>query len=330
MSTTMLEDVLAIPDHIRDALWRCQTADLDRFEASGMVVCGMGGSAVGGDLARAILGDRLSGPFEVCRSGNLPPWSGPETAALVVSYSGETDEALAAFDRAGTSGLHRWVATTGGTLGDLAREAGVGVVGLPGFLQPRASVAYTTVAAAVGANHAGIAPDMEEEFLAAADALDAAMPELQALSSGIAQRLGERPTVIHGQGATVPVARRWATQFNENSKKFAFAAEMPEASHNLIEAWVGDRTGFNAVFLEEPWADPADRARSEAAREIIADAGVETQEIAAGGQTRAEAVLFAVALGDLVSLDLAEHQGVEPGPVRAIERFKALVGRSEK
>jgi glucose/mannose-6-phosphate isomerase len=330
MSTTMIEDVLAIPDHIRDALWRCQTADLDRFQASGMLVCGMGGSAVGGDLARAILGDRLSGSFEVCRSGALPPWSGPETAALVVSYSGETDEALTAFDRAGASGLHRWVVTTGGSLGELARDAGVGVVGLPGFLQPRASVAYTTVAAAVAAAHAGISPDIEEEFLAAADALDAATPELRALASGIAQRLGERPTVIHGQGTTVPVARRWATQLNENAKRFAFAAEMPEASHNLIEAWVGDRTGFNAVFLEEPRADPADRVRFEAAREVIADAGVETQEIQSGGETRAEAVLRAVMLGDLVSLDLAERQGVEPGPVRAIERFKALVGESGK
>lgn len=324
----MIEDVLAIPDHVRDALWRCETAELDRLDAEGLFVCGMGGSAVGGDLARAILGDRLSGPFEVCRSALLPPWVGSRSAALVVSYSGETDEALAAFEQAGSAGLHRWVVTTGGRLGERARDAAVGVVGLPGFLQPRAAVAYTTVSAAVAAAHAGIAPGIESELEAAADSLDAATPELRALASKIAQQLGDRPTVIHGQGATLPVARRWATQFNENAKRFAFPAEMPEASHNLIEAWVGDRTAFNAVFLADPWADTDDQVRFSAAREIVAEAGVETVEVDPGGETRAETVFRAVMLGDLVSLDLAERIGVDPKPVQAIERFKSMVGES--
>ena len=328
MLPTMIEDVLAIPDHIRDALWRCETADLDRLEAEGLFVCGMGGSAVGGDLARAILGDRLSAPLEICRSGLLPSWAGPEHAALVVSYSGGTEESLAAFEQAGTAGLHRWVVTTGGRLGEQARAAAVGVVGLPGFLQPRAAVAYTTVSAAVAAAHAGIAPGIEKELEAAADGLDAAAPELQSVGSEIAGKLGDRPTVIHGQGTTVPVARRWATQLNENAKRFAFPVEMPEASHNLIEAWVADGTALNAVFLADPWAGPEDRARFDAAREIVADAGVETVEVDTGGETRSESVFRAVMLGDFVSLDLAERLGVEPGPVRAIERFKAKVGGS--
>ncbi|MFZ9669712.1 MAG: bifunctional phosphoglucose/phosphomannose isomerase, partial [Solirubrobacterales bacterium] len=94
----MVDDVLAIPEHVRDALWRIDSADLPPTDSDGLVVCGLGGSAVGGDLGRAILGDRTLGPIEVVRSASLPSWTTDRTSALVSSHSGQTPEAIEAFE----------------------------------------------------------------------------------------------------------------------------------------------------------------------------------------------------------------------------------------
>ena len=164
----MLEDVLAIPDHLRDALWRVESARLEAVEAAGVIVCGMGGSAIGADLAAAALGERLSRPLLTVRGYELPSWLTPEWSVLCSSYSGKTEETLACFAAAEALGARRTVTTTGGELAAAAREAGVAVVGLPGILQPRAAVAYFfTVAAEVSAL-AGVGPAIHSEIDAAA------------------------------------------------------------------------------------------------------------------------------------------------------------------
>src|SRR4051794_5607656 len=148
----MLDDVLAIPDHLRDALWRVESARLEPAEAAGLLVCGMGGSAIGADLAAAALGDRLTPPLLTVRGYGLPSWVTPEWTVLCSSYSGNTEETLACFAAAEALGARRLVAGTGGELVDGARESGVPVIGLPGILQPRAAVAYmVTIAIEVAA-----------------------------------------------------------------------------------------------------------------------------------------------------------------------------------
>ncbi|MET0926295.1 MAG: bifunctional phosphoglucose/phosphomannose isomerase, partial [Solirubrobacterales bacterium] len=147
-----LDDVLALPDHLRDALWRVESAALEPEEASGLIVCGMGGSAIGAVLARAALGDRLVRPMLVFRDYELPPWTATDRAVLCTSYSGDTEETLACFEAAEIVGARRYAATTGGALAEAARAADVPVIGLPGGLQPRHSVGYGfTVACEVAA-----------------------------------------------------------------------------------------------------------------------------------------------------------------------------------
>ena len=324
----MLDDVLAIPEHVRDALWRIDSAGLASTEADGLVVCGLGGSAVGGDLGKAVLGNRLTAPMEVVRSGTLPSWTSGTTAALVSSHSGETPETVVAFEDAGKRGLHRWVVTTGGSLGELARAAGVGVVGVPGLLAPRAAVGYTTTAAIEAAALAGIAPDIRGELEDAAEALAGGTESMVAQAKTIAPALAGLPVVIHGSGLTAPVARRWANQINENAKGFAFAAELPEAGHNAIEAWAAGRGDFAAVFLVDPGASPAERATMDAFAEMVGETGMPSLEVDPGGGSRSESLLRAVMIGDLVSLQLAADVGVDPLGIEAILQFKRRTGAS--
>jgi len=322
----VLKDVLDIPDHIRDALWRFDSAQLKPRASSGFVVCGMGGSAIGAELARGILHHRLSHPLIVVRAYNLPKWVNENWAVLASSYSGNTEETLSSFREAGDVGTHRWVAGVGGRLGEEARESGIGVVGLPGSFQPRVTVAYMTVIATCAAHLAGVAPDIRKELEQAATFLDGCLDGLQTLALDLAAKINETPLVIHGAGLTTSVARRWANQFNENAKQLAFPAEIPEANHNLMEAWSKGKGGLGAVFLNDSGQSPRERRRMDLTARSIEHTGAPVFTVETQGETRAERVFWSVMLGDLVSVAVANQRGIDPMPVDEIEDFKRRLG----
>jgi glucose/mannose-6-phosphate isomerase len=321
----MLDDVLAIPDHLRDALWRVESARLGASESAGLLVCGMGGSAIGGDLAAGVLGDRLAHPLLTVRGYELPGWVTGEWTVLCSSYSGETEETLACFAAAGELGARRIVASTGGALAEGARAAGDPVIGLPGLLPaPRTGVAYMLVCAAEAAAAAGAAPGIQAEIEAAAAFLERHREELQSRAAEIAARIGAVTPVFYGAGLTAPVARRWKTQVNENAKLPAFFSELPEANHNEVCGW---EEGAVAVLLEDAGQHPRVRRRFELTAEAVAASGAEAIPVETLGETPSERLLWAVMLGDLVSLAIAENRGVDPLPIEAIDRLKTALGR---
>ncbi|HEX6687412.1 MAG TPA: bifunctional phosphoglucose/phosphomannose isomerase [Solirubrobacterales bacterium] len=326
----MLDDVLAIPDHLRDALWRVESARLQPGDSAGLLVCGMGGSAVGGDLAVAALGERLSGPLLTVRGYSLPSWATAEWAMLCSSYSGETEETLACAAAAEALGARRIVASTGGALTEAARAAGDPVIGLPGLLPaPRTAVAYMLVCALEVAAVAGIAPRLGEEIEAAAAFLEANRDDLRHRAAEVAAAIGDRVPVVYGAGATAAVARRWKTQVNENAKLPAFCAELPEANHNEICSWeAAGVMPLAAVLLEDRDQHPRERLRFELTAAEIERDGSPAVRIETAGESPTERLLWTVMLGDLVSLELASMRQVDPLPIEAIDRLKAALERS--
>ncbi len=327
-SEHQLEAVLAIPDHLRDALWRTESAHLESAEAAGVMVCGMGGSAIGGDLAAAALGDRSTRPLLTIRGYELPAWATPEWTVLCSSYSGNTEETLACFEAATALGARVVTATTGGALAETARAGGVPVIGLPGILPgPRMAVAYMFTIAAEIAALAGAAPRIHTEIDAAAAHLEAARDEIHDRARQIAGRLEATIPVVYGADLTAPVAVRWKTEINENAKQPAFFAQLPEADHNEIEGWTGaGRAKLSAVLLEDPDQHPRLRRRFDLTGQAISEGAAEIVRVEAEGETRAERLIWAVMLGDLVSLHLAAGRGVDPTPVEVLERFKNDLG----
>jgi glucose/mannose-6-phosphate isomerase len=328
----MLDDVLAIPEHLRDAVWRVESARLEPGESAGMLVCGMGGSAIGGDLAAAALGDRLSRPLLTVRGAALPSWTTAEWTVLCSSYSGETEETLACFAAAGELGARRVVASTGGALVEAARGAGVPVIGLPGLLPaPRTAVAYMLVCAAEVAAAAGVAPRIQTELERAATLLERRSGELGDRAVSIAACLEGTVPVVYGAGLTAAAARRWKTQINENAKLPAFCAELPEADHNELCGWGGKPTeegsGLAAVLLEDAGQSTAERRLFELTGQAIEATGATVAAVEAAGESAIERLLEAVMLGDLVSLALADARGVDPLPIEAIDKLKASFGR---
>jgi glucose/mannose-6-phosphate isomerase len=324
----MIDDVLGIPDQLRDALWRIESAKLEAAPAAGLFVCGMGGSAIGGDLAAAALGDRLTGPMLTVRGYALPSWATPEWTVLCSSYSGNTEETIACFEAAEVLGAGRLVASTGGALVDRARETGVPVVGLPGIFQSRAAVAYMVVVAAEVASLAGIAPRVHTEVDAAAAFLTDQTESLQQQAREIATLIAGAVPVIYGSDLTAPVARRWKTQVNENAKFPAYWGELPEADHNELLGWsgaVGDERSA-AIFLEDRDHHPRVARRFELTAAAVQPNAATVARVETMGETRLERLLWTVMLGDLVSLELARQRGVDPPPVEAIDRFKEGMG----
>jgi len=327
-SGDQLDAALSLPDFLRDALWRVSSADIEPLEATGLVICGMGGSAIGGDLAAAALGSRLCKPLDVVRGYAVPAWTPPDRAIFCSSYSGKTEETLGCYAAAEAVGAQRIVATTGGTIGEYARRDGVPVIGMPSGLQPRAAVGYTFAIAAEVAALTGVGPGIRTEIDSSAAHLEANKESLLAKAAEVAEQLHGSVPLLYGCGLTAPIAYRWKCQVNENAKLPAFDHALPEMDHNEIVGWAGGGEGaFSAVFLEDQDQHPRERQRVELTSELIADRAHAVIRIETEGETRTERLLWSVMLGDLISLELAAREGVDPTPVDVIENLKDRLGR---
>jgi glucose/mannose-6-phosphate isomerase len=319
--SAQLADILAMPEHLADALWRVESAGIAPVDTrDGLIVAGMGGAAIGGVLARAALGDHASRPILAARSYGLPPWTTPDTTVLCASYSGDTEETLACYEAAGAVGARRVVVTTGGQLAELARADGVPVVPIPGGFQPRSAVAYMLVTALEVAALCGAAPRLAAEIdVAAAHTLKLVAewgPDSgeDSLAKTIARALHGTIPVIAGAYLTGPIAYRWKTQINENAKVPAFSHELPELDHNEIVGWSGAAGlgRFTAVFLDDCDIHPRVKTRIELTERIVAESAEETFRIESRGQTTVERVISLVLLGDLVSFYMAILRGLDP------------------
>jgi glucose/mannose-6-phosphate isomerase len=327
-SGNQLDAVLALPDHLRDALWRVDSTRLEPWESSGLAVCGMGGSGIGGDLAAAALGGRLTRPLVTVRGYELPGSTLPDTTILCSSYSGDTEEILACFAAAEALGAKLVVASTGGELAELARARKVPVIGLPAGLQPRAAVGYMFTVAVEVAALCGAGMPIRPEIDSTAAHLEARRETLTERAAQIAAELEGAIPLIYGGGLTAPVAYRWKCELNENSKLPAFSNRFPELDHNEIAGWegAGEAGRFAAVLLGDRDQHPRERRRFELTGNLIADRADAVVRVETEGESPTERLLWAVMLGDLVSLQLAARRGVDPTPIEPIEHLKGELG----
>jgi glucose/mannose-6-phosphate isomerase len=179
------------------------------------------------------------------------------------------------------------------------------------------------VAALVGA-----AAGIRTEIDSSAAHLREASETLVRIAGELVDQLDGSIPVIYGADLTSPVAVRWKTQINENAKLLAFASELPEADHNEIAGWEGAREAgrLSAVFLEDPDQHPRVRQRIELTAKVIEEDSAAVVRVETVGDSRTERLLWAVMLGDLLSLHLAARRGIDPSPVEVIDRLKDALG----
>lgn len=327
----MFADALSLPDQLRDAAWKVESAALTPWESpGGLVIAGMGGSGIGGALARAVVGEEASLPISLVRGYELPSWTTADATVLCMSYSGNTEETLACYEAAGVIGAKRVVATTGGQLAELARRDGVPVLPMAGGLQPRAALGYVFVAAVEVAGLAGVAPRRGAEIDVAASHLEQLVREWGPAGPDdseprrLARALSGSVPLIYGAGPTAAVAYRWKSQMNEYAKLHAFANELPELDHNELMGWerAAESGRFSAVFLDDPDLHPRIATRIAETRRIIESQAHTTVLVPSREGTSLERSLTLCLLGDLASLYTAVLRGVNPAPIAGIDALK--------
>ncbi len=336
----MLARIEGLPEQCDEAWRRAREFELpgSHRRARRMVVLGMGGSAIAGDILRSLVEVSGQKAVSVVRRYDLPGFVDGETLAVACSQSGNTEETLSAFEQALTAGARAVAVTTGGRLRELA-----GLRGVPAYLyeyegEPRSGLGWQLMALLSLAHQADVVGRQDSTVAEVLSVMRGQRkrlgfdsPEEVNPAKQIAGRLHGRLPVVVGSGVLAAASYRWKTQLNENSKCWAFCEELPEMDHNSIVGFglpedLLDR--LHAVFLWHPALHERVRLRYEATAQALSEARVSNERVEAEGSSPLAQVLSAVYLGDLVSYYLALLNGVEPSPVTAIDRLKArMAGR---
>ncbi|HXF49940.1 MAG TPA: bifunctional phosphoglucose/phosphomannose isomerase [Verrucomicrobiae bacterium] len=326
------------PAQLRQAVEIAQRFEWQRggFRPSHIVLAGMGGSAIGGDLARTFLSQKLNIPFHVLRHYTLPVFVGPETLVFASSYSGNTEETLAAFEAARQKQAEIVSITTGGKLA--FRASGRPIITIPSGYPPRAALGFSFVPVLLVLGKAGLIRDFSEEILSLADFLSEEIRKWEretALAKNEAKRLaaalfGKVPLVYAGADLMEPVAVRWKGQICENAKQLAFANVFPEFNHNELVGFgvLKHLAGrLAAVFLQDEDDHPRIAARMKIVEDVLKKKKIPVIKATSKGESVLERMFYTVLLGDFASYYLAVLNGVNPKPVAVIDYLKGRLER---
>jgi glucose/mannose-6-phosphate isomerase len=294
----------------------------------------MGGSGLAGDILMAAAAPFMPVPVVVVKSYSLPHFVGEESLVFAISFSGNTEETIEAATEAAIQGAHVVVVTAGGELEKLASGWGAPVIGLPDDIpMPRAGIGAMAIPPLVVLEEVGLFPG-------ASQWIDFAVGQLQRRrdrlvredndAAAIARRIGRTiPLIFGGNSLGATAAMRWKNQVNENAKCPAFWAAQPELSHNEVQGWGqhGDITRqiMTLVNLRHDHEHPQVSRRFDLVTEWLREVVAGVEEVWAEGEGELAQLLDLMLIGDFVTLHMAAHEGIDPGPIPVLEDIKAAL-----
>jgi glucose/mannose-6-phosphate isomerase len=312
-----------------------------RLPIQNVVVTGLGGSAVGGDLLRVLVEDNGEVPLVVNRDYQMPAWVNDRTFVIAASYSGNTEETLSAFEDAQDRGALLACVTSGGELAQRAAHYGTPVAFIPKGQPPRSAMGYMFIPMLMAAHKVGVirrdpTGDLQNAIALlekAREQWNADVPFEKNPAKQLAAKLyGKLPILYGSQAYSSVVAFRWKTQLNENTKIHAYSNGYPEMNHNEILGWVLAKQqvpNLAVVLLRDQMERPKIVARVETTKRLFARAA-EVHEVFAEGQSLLARMLHAIYLGDWVSCYLALLYGVNPTDISYINLLKAVLEKIDE
>jgi glucose/mannose-6-phosphate isomerase len=330
----MLVHLHKLPQQCREAWQKAsEFAPPSEFkDIEKIVICGMGGSAIGGDLLRSLTSGVARPIIFVHRDYDLPAFVDSQTLLIASSYSGDTEETLSAFSQALNLNCKKLAVTTDGKLKSMAQENGIPVFTIEYSAQPRAALGYSFIPLIAFLCQSGLLADKSAELgemVATLESLASKLAENVATSLNPAKQLASKSfgklIVVYGGGILSPVAQRWKGQFNENSKSWAFYETFSELNHNAVVGYEFPRELADKIcvfLLRCPSLHPRILARYEITAEILDKAGIGHETIDSWGEDRLTQMMSLVFLGDWVSYYLAILNQTDPTPVKAIDYLK--------
>lgn len=339
-----LEAVAGLPEQLAHAHELAGAVHADAFPRGdtirNIVVLGMGGSGISGDVVAAAFNDELPVPITVLRQIRTPAFVGPETLAIAVSYSGDTEETVSMASSAVERGAQFVAISCGGRLADVARDAGGLHLSCPAGLMPRAAIGALVAPLLVTLFRSGLAPGAHANLMTAQAQLarrrDRCLPSVTGaanIARELARKIDRTIPIVYGAGSLGGVAAyRWKCDVNENAKAPAFWHQYPELDHNEICGWGqhGDVTRqlFSIIELRHGFEHKRLQLRIDSTREIIDECVHQVLPVEAQGDGRLAQLLDLMYLGDWTSCYLALQSDVDPGPIDAIVDLKARLANT--
>jgi glucose/mannose-6-phosphate isomerase len=328
----MLGRIKDLPKQVRDAWAIAGKATIPPAysDVRSIVVAGMGGSAIGGDLAAALLADELKVPMTVHRDYGLPAYVGRDSLVIVSSYSGNTEETLSSFEEARKRGAKVLALTTGGKIGELARASNYPVVTFSYKAQPRAALGYSLGLVLGVLCKLGFAHDLSDDN-------EAALSDLAKLEERVhegartndakklALDLFGRVPFAYGAGVMGVMARRVKGQWNENAKNWSAFDVMSELNHNAVVGFEHPpiaKEAITVLLLRSDRDNPRHKLRFEVTRELLDRARIPHKTLQFAGRNMLSEVLQMVYFTDYVSFYVALLNGADPSPVKSIDYLK--------
>jgi glucose/mannose-6-phosphate isomerase len=297
-----------------------------------VVILGMGGSAIGGDLLRGLVAPLKRPLVLVHRDYDLPAWVDGKTLVIGASYSGNTEETISGFTQALNNGCKKLVISTGGRLTELALENNVPAFFIEHVSPPRAALGYSLLPLLAIMQSLGFtsaeAADVDG-MIRALETLGASWqedcPAERNQAKTLAARIHGKIAVVYGAGILTDAARRWKTQINENSKQWAFFETLPELNHNAVLGYrypAGTADRLYVLFLRCQSLHPRTLIRYKITGELLDQRGISHQYVDSQGGNDLKHIMSLVLLGDWVSYYLAMLNGIDPSPVPEIDLLK--------
>ena len=346
-STYRKFDKLGMLDHLHRFPEQCQKAweKVLKFELppeytkiSNVVIVGMGGSAIGGDIVRRLALSESKVPVRVHRDYGLPAFVDESTLVIASSYSGNTEETLSAFTEALGNRSRKLVIASGGKLKQLADQECIPAFVIDYKAPPRAAFPHSLIPLVGIFQKLGLLGDKSADLREALDILSKLSPDLveaKPLASNpakqLAAKLWGRIAVIYGAEILSEVARRWKGEFNENSKAWAFFENSPELNHNAVVGYEFPPDVKERIFvlmLRSSLFHPRNLLRYDITAKLLAKAGITYEFAEATGKSALSQVLSLVLLGDYASFYLSMLNEVDPTHVDAIDFIKQYLTQS--
>lgn len=303
----------------------------DLADIDNIVFAGMGGSALGALLSQTW--PSYSVPFEISRDYKIPKYVNAKTLFIASSYSGNTEETLEALAQAEKTGAKIVVIASGGKLVEIANQKGYPIAILPQVTQPRYATLYSFKALSSWLIKAGL---IDKEFATAEIRKTVEFikqttvnwrPDIattQNYAKQIAQEVIGKSIVVYGGPLMYPAAYKWKISFNENAKNIAWCNQYPEFNHNEFLGWTSQpqEKPYAVIDLRSNLEHLQVQKRFEVSERLLSGRRPAPLVVEVQGETLLEQLLWAVALGDFVSLYTAILNGLNPTPVDLIEKLK--------
>lgn len=331
---TMFELIYNLPEQIKKA---SQLKTAIRYPLSRIrqiVVSGMGGSGIGGEILQALLETKLKIPIINVKGYQLPVFVNKNTLFFAVSYSGDTEETLECFDAALKSNCHIIAVTSGGKLLELCKEYNISYIQLPNGLSPRCAIGYLFLPLFLSLSKLGLIKKTDKEINEAIGILYRNRKKYDNRARQLAKRLiGTLPLIYSTSNLLKPVAKRWQTQFNENAEIIALSNVFPELNHNEIVGIASAKPIAPLYFLLliDPNTHPRNILRLKFTFRVIKKSQkskVKCQKFFPAGKSDLARIFSLIMLGDLISYHLAKALGVKPESISAIDELKRALTKA--